>query len=336
MLEKPEILDEVIIACLQSEYGLQALEFQFLPLGADQNTAVYRLVGGSLGTYFVKMRSGRFEPVSVTLPEYLYSLGVRQVIAALPTQKGGLWADLGAYKLILYPFIAGKDGYEAPLSDSVWIRFGKALKSIHSADIPAEMLTRIRSETYLPEARLTIQKILQTVENSSFADPVAAESAGFLQAHHALIHDLLHRTEKLAQVLKVCSPELIVCHSDLHAGNLLVDASEALYIVDWDDPILAPRERDLMFVGGAQFGAERTPQQESDLFYQGYGPVRLDPAALAYYRYERILEDIAAYGEQLLFTNGGREDREQSLRYLKSNFLPNNTIEIAYQSDQTG
>jgi spectinomycin phosphotransferase len=63
--------------------------------------------------------------------------------------------------------------------------------------------------------------------------------------------------------------------------------------------------------------------------------MQIDPIALAYYRYERIIQDIAVYCEQLLLTDEGGEDREQSLRYLTSNFLPNNTIAIAYKSDKT-
>ena len=82
-------------------------------------------------------------------------------------------------------------------------------------------------------------------------------------------------------------------------------------------------------------GNWRPPEEEELLFYQGYGKAQIDPRALAYYRYERIIQDIAAYCEQLLLTAGGGEDRVQALRYLKSNFLPNNTIEIAYNSDKT-
>jgi spectinomycin phosphotransferase len=53
---------------------------------------------------------------------------------------------------------------------------------------------------------------------------------------------------------------------------------------------------------------------------------------LAYYRYERIIQDIAVECEQIFMTVEDGQDREQALRYLKSNFLPNNTIEIAHQS----
>ena len=126
-----------------------------------------------------------------------------------------------------------------------------------------------------------------------------------------------------------------MCHSDIHAGNILIDANDNLYIVDWDNPILAPKERDLMFIGGGQGFAGHSAQEEETLFYRGYGPTQIDPSALAYYRYERIIQDIAVFCEQIFLTNAGGEDREQSLRYLISNFLPNNTIEIAHKSDKT-
>ena len=128
---------------------------------------------------------------------------------------------------------------------------------------------------------------------------------------------------------------LSLCHSDVHAGNVLIGADDAFYIVDWDNPILAPKERDLMFVGGGQGFTGHTPQEEEMLFYRGYGETEIDPPALAYYRYERIVTDIAVYCEQLFLSDAGGEDRAQSLQHLKSNFLPNGTIEIAYKSDRT-
>jgi hypothetical protein len=120
---------------------------------------------------------------------------------------------------------------------------------------------------------------------------------------------------------------------DVHAGNIRLMA-RMICIVDWDDPILAPKERDLMYPGGAQGFVGRPAHEEEALFYRGYGPAAIDPEALAYYRYERIVQDIAIYCELILTTGEARDDRAQSLRYLASNFMPNNTIEMAYRSDR--
>jgi len=50
---------------------------------------------------------------------------------------------------------------------------------------------------------------------------------------------------------------------------------------------------------------------------------------MAYYRYERIIEDLVAYGEQLLLTDEGGADRESAYRRFTGNFEPGQTIEIA-------
>ena len=105
--------------------------------------------------------------------------------------------------------------------------------------------------------------------------------------------------------------------------------------MDWDTLILAPKERDLMFIGGAIGNSGYSPQEEENLFFQGYGRTDIDQTAMAYFRYERIVEDIAVECEQILSANDGGEDRRQALEYLESNYLPGGTIERAYRFDKT-
>jgi spectinomycin phosphotransferase len=57
--------------------------------------------------------------------------------------------------------------------------------------------------------------------------------------------------------------------------------------------------------------------------------VNIDLAALAYYRYERVIEDLVVICEQLLSTDEGGADRERSLGWFTNNFEPGQTIEIA-------
>jgi spectinomycin phosphotransferase len=333
MLEKPDLQDEKISACLQDEYGFLDTQVAFLPLGADPNTAVYRAVAKDETPYFVKLRRGDLDETSVALPKFLSDQGIEHIIPPLATRAGQLWASLDAFNLILYPFVEGQNAYKVDLSDRHWSELGAALKRIHTAVLPPALASCIPPEAYSPQWREIVKTFVERVENDAYDDPVAGELAAFLKARRNETLDLVGRAERLALALQARSPEFVLCHSDIHAGNILIDADQALYIVDWDNPILAFKERDLMSVGGGLMGAWRTPQEEETLFYQGYGPTPIDPAALAYYRYERIIQDIAIYCEQIFLTNEGGEDREQALRYLISNFLPNNTIELAYRSE---
>ena len=335
MLEKPDFPDEKIITCLRDDYGLRAAQVAFLPLGADRDTAVYRVVAVDDTPYFLKLRSGLFDDTSVSYPKFLSDQGIRQIIAPLSTKTGQLWANLAPYKVILYPYVEGKNGYEVNLSDGHWGEFGTALKRIHTAVVPPFIIDRIKRETYSPQWREIVKTFLERIENDTFGDPIAVELAAFLRAKRDKILALVKRAERLAQVLQTQSLDSIVCHSDIHAGNILIDANNGFYIVDWDTLTLAPKERDLMYIGGGLLGSGRTPQEEETLFYRGYGQTEVDPVVLAYYRYERIIEDIAVYCEQLFLTDEGNADRQQSLQYLKSNFLPNSTIETASQTDRT-
>jgi len=335
MLEKPDLEDERIIACLRDEYGLNVVQVAFLPRGADQNAAAYRVVADDETLYFLKLRRGVFDETSVALPKFLSDQGIAQIIAPRAARTGQLWASLDGFKSILYPFVEGRNGYEVDLSGRHWGDFGRAIKSIHTVELPPALIRRIRQETYSPQWREIVRTFLERVEDDVFDDPVAGKLAAFLKAKRDEILDLVARAEWLARALQARSPEFVLCHSDIHAGNILIEPNDAFYIVDWDDPILAPKERDLMFIGGGQGFTGHTAQEEETLFYRGYGQTQIDPIGLAYYRYERIIQDIAVFCEQLLLTNEGGEDREQSYRYLTSNFLPNGTIEIAHKSDRT-
>lgn len=329
MLEKPGFPDERILACLQDAYGLQPTRLDFLPLGYDPHTAVYRAIAVDGTPYFVKLRSGAFHELSVTLPRFLADENLAPVIPPLRTRAGRLWAELPPYRLILSPFVEGHDVYEADLSDDQWRGYGAALRRIHDATFPPALLAAIRKEDYTPRWRDSVRRALSFGDGDIVPDPVAREAAALLQPERATILALLDRATRLAQALQATPPPSVVCHSDLHAGNYLVTDSGAFYLVDWDEPILAPKERDLMYPGAGLMGNWRTPDQEEAIFYQGYGPATIDRRALAYYRAERIIADIAVYCEELLLSTAGGADRPQSLRYLASNFEPGGTIELA-------
>jgi len=333
MLEKPDLPDEILLAGVEREFGVRAASLEFLPLGADRHTAVYRLVDGGGAAYFLKLRLDEFDETSVAVPRFLSEHGVANVIAPYRTRTGRLWAGLsapvGPARLILYPYIAGRDGYEVDLTDRQWVEFGAAVGRIHALALPPALQRQVRVEDYSPRWAARLGGFLGRLETCAGADPLAQQCAAFLAAQRPRILDLLARTGTYAQVLRALPPPTVLCHSDLHAGNLLIDATGRLYIVDWDAPILAPRECDLMYAGGGQFPAARSPAEEERLFYQGYGAVEIDRRALAYYRCARIVADLAVECELIFASAASAADRAREFRYMQSNFAPGGVLDIA-------
>ena len=326
MLEKPALPDRLITGRVRRSFGIHLARLDFLPLGADVNTAVYRLEAVDGAAYFLKLRKGPFDRATVAVPRFLHAQGVPGIIAPLQTGSRRLWARLGGYRLFVYPFIAGDNGYHVELADRQWVGFGAALVAIHAASLPAALRRMVPCEDFSPRWRALVSEFQVQVEQTTYPDPIASQLALFMQAHRDEIARLVCRAEELAGLIRSRPLHFVLCHSDLHPGNLLICPGGDFYIVDWDNPLLAPIERDLMFVGA---GAVWSDPRQAELFYQGYGPAPVDPRLLAYYRCERIVQDIAAFCQQLLLTDAGGEDRLQSFGYFTGQFEPGHEVPLA-------
>jgi spectinomycin phosphotransferase len=331
MLEKPNIPKELIIARAQEDYDLFVAELTFLPIGADLRTAVYRLISDDGISYFLKLRK-KFHEVIVRAPVFLHQHGVQEVMIPYRTKSKQYWADFGDYKIILYPFVEGKNGFEVDLTDQQKQTLGAALKRIHSIQVPPELRQLIRRESFNLGWRESMKEYQAQAETDIFMEPTAAKLAEFIRSKQSEITRLIERSQQLASQLQPEKLGPVLCHSDFHGGNILISDTGELYIVDWDDPILAPKERDLMFIGSAIDDLWKS-ERDIDLFYRGYGETKVNRLALAYYRYERVIEDLAVICDQLFLSDEGGADREQAYRWFTSNFEPGSTIEIAKRTD---
>lgn len=333
MLTPPDLSSDVIAAYVRDAYSVDVTQVTFLPIGADADAAVYRLDSADGAAYFLKLRRARFDEIAVAVPAFLNEHGAPAVMSPLLTTGGALWTSGHGFTWILYTFFSGPNGFERPLSGAQWQTLGMSLRAVHAAILPALLAARVPREDYSPRWRDIVTAYSEQVERDRFADPIAERLATGWREKRREIATLVERAADLAQRLREKSLPFVLCHTDLHAGNVLLGADGELAIVDWDDPILAPKERDLMFFG-AGVGAIWDTAREETLFYQGYGPVEIDVTALTYYRYERIVADFASYGEQIFEAQGGVEDRENGVRKVMGQFEPGRVIDIAHRTYQ--
>lgn len=329
MLEKPQIQEPEIVKALAAKYGLQGAKIDFLPLGNDVNTAAYRVETADKELY-LKLRRGDFNAASVMVPYLLKEHGVQQVIAPIATQDEHEWTRLNEYSLALYPYVHGHNGFEHPLSDEQWVELGSAVKGLHTLAVLEDIATTIPREDYSSVYRDAVRSLMQHLDSTQYPDQVASAMAEFLQDKIQEITHMLERAEELGAMLQGQQQDLVLCHADLHAGNVLIDRQDRLYIIDWDTLLFAPKERDLMFIG-AGIGSAWNRPEEAELFYQGYGKTEINRDALIYYRYERFIEDIEEFAKRLLLTGEGGKDRARSLRKFINAFAPNNVVDRALQ-----
>jgi spectinomycin phosphotransferase len=336
MREPPAHLSgELLWSCLQDRYGLAVVELAFLPLGSDSSAWVYRVRTADAVEYFLKVRASAVYEAGLHVPRYLCDRGIPGVVAPLPTSAGTLWTNVAGAALILYPFIAGRAGMERGLSDRQWLAFGTTLARVHAAILAPDLLQTMRRETYAPEGADVVRRLDAHICTRTFDDPVARAFASCWQSRREEIRALLGRAEGLGRRLARKGLACVVCHTDIHTNNVLLGADQQVWIVDWDETILAPRERDLMFVIGGGLRRGLVAPEQEQLFFQGYGTTTVDALAIAYYRHARAVSDIGYVGEQVfsrpdLGANGKRTAVERFM-FL---FQPGSNVSQALESDE--
>ena len=241
MIEKRPHSDQRIINCLNANYGIAVAALTLLPLGADMHAAVYKAQADDQASYFVKLKQGRRQDISAAIIELLHEAGVQEIIPPVKTLHGQLVQTLADETLIVYPFVEGENGFNRQLADHQWIKLGKALRKVHSMDVPPSIQNQIRRESYSSKWREAVRSFYALLETEPVGDATTLKLSKFMRENLPAIRRLVNNAEELGHKLQGRSPKFVLCHSDMHGGNVLVDGNDMIYIVDWDDPIMAPR-----------------------------------------------------------------------------------------------
>jgi spectinomycin phosphotransferase len=332
MREDPGLDKGKISACLKAHYGLHVAYVSFLPVGFDPNAAAYEVVSREGEAYFLKVRFGPVDSSGLLVPRALIDLGVPNILAPLRTLSCGLWCPLDSYPgygVVLYPFVRGESAMVAGMSDEQWREFGSTLRAMHDSGLGERLRGSIPVETFsLPSAAL-VRRLLTLVGDTGFEGPAAVRFAAFWRENAVRIRRMLVWAEELGRSLRSRPFELVLCHADIHAANILVGEEGRIWLVDWDGPLVAPRERDMLFVVGSRIARPVEPREEA-LFFEGYGPSEVDPIALVYYRYERVVEDLGEIGKRVLLDPTlGERAREEEAELAMSFFAPGGDIDRA-------
>ena len=325
MREQPRIPEERLRACLQDQYELYPVTLEFLPRGQDYNAGVYRVLSEQGTAYLLKVTSRSLYEPSCLVPHYLRDQEITSVVAPVPTRSGTLWTKLVDWTVIVYPWISG-DSSLTGMTNEQWKEVGTIFQRIHQVRLPPEGFSSLRKETLDPIEYVRWVHAFET--HHLHARHGGSGSSRALRAdwraHQSTIHTAVTTLEKLAEMLKACPFHYVICHADLHPANLLRDRHGHVFVIDWDEVMLAPKERDFIFV--------REPQ--ADAFWQGYGVIEIDWMLLSYYLWERVVQDVIEYAQNVCFRDDWAEETRADVAQLFHEYVAEggNNIAAAYQA----
>jgi spectinomycin phosphotransferase len=334
MLDPANLEEATIAKTLENHYGILGAEIAFLPLGYDSASWVYGVQSDDKQRYFLKARAAEsFNPASLAIPNYLKEQGLSHILAPLQAIDHTLWVSVGDFVFSLYPFIEGQNAAGTGLSEQGWHAFGVLIKQIHACQLPADLLQLLPRESFIPIRRHLIQDLENAAARVTHNNPEEREISEFWHAQKNIIRTIVDKSDALAnQLRRAPAPQLILCHADMHTWNVLLDTENQFWLIDWDEVILALKERDLMFAVGG-IGGDGVGAKQTSWFLQGYGDHTINPTALAYYRCAWAVQDIAGFGGLVFFApERSQESRHAAMEGFMTLFNPGEIVDLALRS----
>jgi spectinomycin phosphotransferase len=201
--------------------------------------------------------------------------------------------------LILFPYIAGHNPAEdtATWPDQVRDQLARDVAALH--------LATHRLHSPLPStAAFDVSFVSELERGLAALDAVGPDS----RPSHQRLGDLLlsHRPALAANIehlldlhrtVMSLQPELVLCHTDIHELNLIVDEQGNAHILDWENVTLAPAEHDLQAFTDRRF-ADFLP-----VYWQAGGVRKIDLRQFAFYNYRRYLVDLYDWLIRILYGN---------------------------------
>jgi spectinomycin phosphotransferase len=236
--------------------------------------------------------------------------------------------------VMMYPFLEG-DTSLAGMTDDQWKETGTIFQQIHRVQLPPDGFPSLRKESFNPTRYVRWMRAfetqhLQAQHIGSSSPPAARALRASWVAHQSTIHTAVTSLEQLAAALQSRTLPFVVAHADLHPANLLLDQRGHVFVLDWDEVMMAPKERDFIFI--------REPQASA--FWEGYGlPAsdaidkrkEIDWIALTYFRWERVIQDVIEEVQQVLFRDDvGDDAKATAAQRFATGFAAGNNVDAAY------
>lgn len=170
-------------------------------------------------------------------------------MAPIPTTHGALWTRWEEWTIIVFPFIEGETTWTG-MTNEQWKQVGTLCRQIHQIMLPQAVCASLRQESFDPTGYVRWIRAFETHPLPDIDETKACASAfrSCWMAHQSRLHTAVTLLETLGGILHTRRLPFVICHADLHPANVLHDAAGQVFVLDWDEVMLAPKERDFLFI----------------------------------------------------------------------------------------
>jgi len=263
--------------------------------------------------YFAKVvKVSRYSAnIEAGLPvlQELRAAGIDQINYPIPAKDGCLSMTFEGHMLVVYNFIEGEWTFDYDFEAYVAL-----MTKIHQAKIQTPLL---RESFDISAVVNTLRRELDDLEKSSYSNPHQRKLQAIIAEYrHELVADMTRFDLLVHYLRQSANVPFVLTHGDA-SGNILQAADGKLYMIDWDDMMFAPRERDTWFHVGTN-----QAQAEFLSLYQHYFPAyQIDASLFAFYVYKRYFEDVEGWCDKILDSQSTDDERANHLIHLDKDYF---------------
>lgn len=287
--EELSLTDDQIINFIEKFWNFKAEAIYFIDTGYAFAFRIENAQGLNLFLKICRNDKNKelFESLNM-LGVVLYKLKKIYKIEELPTilstKAGAYFCATNDYILIMYDFIDEAH----PSEDFKNLNFYKlALIFIKLHSIPIKKFSEVPKENFDIEYATGIQNLFHNNLKFDKYDQIMLQQ---LKHHQEFLNKAIDTMLKIKNKIEDINLEFVLIHGDAHHYNILQTSTE-LFLIDWDNIILAPRERDLWHY-------YRYPALLKN-YHNLIPKYTLNHDLCIFYQIQRFLEDIRYYIEQM-------------------------------------
>ncbi len=314
-------------AWVRADFGLDLVTLEPAGHGADLSAQVWRGTCAGAAAYAVKL-SGAGTAAGLVVSAQLAQRGIPGAVGPVPTHDGRLWSEHGGRRLSVSPWVSDDRALYGVMAAEHWVAYGALLAEVHATAPTGGLADLLPREDHTHDRLTSTVRSLDGRLHTSAGqrgptDSLVRAQADEWRASAGLVSAVLDRADALGRELRRRQTPGVVCHGDPHLGNLLLGPDARVWLIDWDDAVLAPRELDLMFVIRGVVATAPVGRREQSLFFEGYGAAVVDPVRLAYHRCVRALDDLTYDAVQVVDTHRYAEpERAIALTMVRRQLSP--------------
>ncbi|MDR2505791.1 MAG: aminoglycoside phosphotransferase family protein [Oscillospiraceae bacterium] len=310
--ERSEQYISRLVDFIVREYNLTVTSI--MPAKRGYNGETWRLNTPGLG-YFVKIVSGEaHKPLyerSFPVIERINQYGVDCISRIVKTATGFLFTHFEGAIVGVFDWIEGENVQD----ERTKLPEYQMLAKVYT--VPTDELAMPKERFEAESADLFFSQWDELMRRSS-SERTAALLCLF-ETHGAIFRRLLARLCMFSERCKVDLSHRYITHGD--AGGNVIISSDRFYLVDWDDPVIAPPERDAWFCmhwAWAMDGFNEALRQNGIQY-------TLRPERLAYYCYHSFFYYLTKYiGTYLESGDGNGALTSEIAEYIQNCWIYDN------------